>query len=63
MILLCICYFLVPKALKNLEFPFKILEISYLNGDNIDNNKKNAKLVIQYYPNKENYDKEKFFGK
>lgn len=63
MILLCICYFLVPKALKYLEFPFKILEISYLNGDNVDNNKKNAKLVIQYYPNKENYDKEKFFGK
>jgi len=63
MILLCICYFLVPKALKNLEFPFKILETSYLNGDNVDNNQKNAKLVIQYYPNHENYNKEKFFSK
>ncbi|KAF0768228.1 DNA (cytosine-5)-methyltransferase 3C-like [Aphis craccivora] len=52
----------VPKALKNLEFPFKILETSYLNGDNVDNNQKNAKLVIQYYPNHENYNKEKFFN-
>ncbi|XP_025198444.1 DNA (cytosine-5)-methyltransferase 3-like [Melanaphis sacchari] len=51
----------VPKALKNLEFPFKILEISYLNGDIQDNNESNAKLIIQYYPNKENYDEDKFF--
>ncbi|XP_060848077.1 DNA (cytosine-5)-methyltransferase 3B-like isoform X1 [Rhopalosiphum padi] len=51
----------VPKALKNLEFPFKILEISYVNGDMLDNNKRNAKLVIQYYPNRENYNEDKFF--
>ncbi|XP_060857981.1 DNA (cytosine-5)-methyltransferase 3A-like [Metopolophium dirhodum] len=53
----------VPKVLQTLRFPFKILETSYLNDNNQDNNKSNAKFVIQYYPNKENYDKDKFFDR
>lgn len=51
----------VPKALQNLGFPFKILETTYLNDNIEDNNENIAKLVIQYYPNKENYNEEKFF--
>lgn len=55
--------FTVPKALENLDFPFKILGVSYISDYVQDNNKNSVKLVIQYYPNKENYDEDKFFSK
>ncbi|KAL5238695.1 hypothetical protein ACI65C_006105, partial [Semiaphis heraclei] len=50
----------VPKALQSLEVPFKILETTYLN-DVDDCNDNIAKLVVQYYPNREDYNKDKFF--
>ncbi|KAL4083625.1 hypothetical protein QTP88_028941 [Uroleucon formosanum] len=53
----------VPKVLQTLGFPFKILEVSYLNDNNQNNNKENAKLVIQYYPNRDDYKKDKFFDR
>ncbi|CAI6373736.1 unnamed protein product [Macrosiphum euphorbiae] len=51
----------VPEVLQALGFPFKILQTSYFNDNNRINDESNAKLVIQYYPNREDYNKDKFF--
>lgn len=69
LIIICIYILLVPAVLNQLKHPFKLLDAQNLHKLSIDHDihetitpdkSDHIKLLIQYYPNKKNYDKEKF---
>lgn len=58
--LIIIYRFSVTKIFKELQFPCRLAGSNYSKDVIFKPKKRNIKLLIQYYPNSEDYDEDKF---
>jgi hypothetical protein len=58
--LIIIYWFLVSTILEELKFPFRLVGSNYMDDIIFDPKVQHIKLLIQYYPNCEDYNENKF---